>query len=621
MENPFLHQKYPDLPGSKPVTSAVEKARRTGKKIHDNPERIAAYMDRLEGVTLNERGFNKLKALVLKRFTIDAQDEEALDKIAQGLYESEKRIAIERGHGGDIEKLESKGDVIRKYRPLIGEKAHIQRKTLSSWLDYLQENDAMHPMWFRYFVVRSLEKMGMLDKEKVAYSKRTPSTIAPFPELNSEALGWVYRRLNEGVDPEDENKEQIESLVKAKDFAKLYAFAQIETAGTLNRESVEGAWKKYDQGSDFRLLERDLKGKGTGWCTAEGSAEGQIHDGDFYVYYSKGTELGYTEPRVAIHMEGDHVAEVRGVNPRQELEPELVDIAQKQYHDLPGGESYDKKARDMKRVTKLILSQEKAQPFSKADLRFLYELDAPIEGFGYERDPRIDQLKSTRNKRADLCVIFDCTEEELQQKEHVTLRDIPDFSKLPSESAIKKDFKFDSIWQSKYNKDRPATDFVLIEADLVKIALDESRRQAIMEAVHAAKEGEPAVKVFDIADVIQKKKQADPKHPDWLTTREVLEAIDEAGYRPATLKELLAYGRDSWKPDADPKSLSDEEKLLQLSSAPYIYALGSSFALSDGYRNVPGLHWDGGERCLDASGFGSVWSSIVRFLVLRKVSF
>ena len=307
-QNPFLQQKYPDLPGSKPVKAAVDKARRSGKKIHDNPERVAAYMDRIERVTQNERGFGKLKAMVLNRFAIDTRDEEDLDRIAQGLYESEKRIAAEQGRGRDIEQLEAKGDITRRYRPLIVEKADIQRRTLSAWLDYLQKNDAKQPMWFRYFVVRSLEKMGILDKEKVTYSKRTPSTIAPFPELNSETLGWVYKRLSKGIDPDDYKldeeaherlapaeqaeqqaaldikKQQLERLIQAKDFAKLYAFAQLETAGKLNRESIEGEWKKYDQGSDHHLLEKHLKGKGTGWCTAEGSAANQLQVGDFFVY-------------------------------------------------------------------------------------------------------------------------------------------------------------------------------------------------------------------------------------------------------------------------------------------------------------------------------------------------
>lgn len=418
----FLSEKYADLPGSKEVDRAVKKSRRSGEHPHSKDERVDAYLDRLEDISEDERGFSLLKHKILDRFTIDTEDEETLESLAEGLYESEKRIAIEQGRGGDIAKLGSTQEIVERYEPLIKEKAENQEKTLSSWLDYLQQNDAKQPMWFRYFAVRNLQKMGTLDKEKLTYSKRTPKTIAAFPELNSESLGWVYKRLagldmEDSIDPNDpqaaEKQEHLDKLLKGKDFAGLYAFAQVETAGRLNRETVEGEWKKYDQGSDYRVLEGELKGKGTGWCTAEGSAQGQLENGDFYVYYSKGSDGKYTEPRVAIRMEGDNVGEVRGVNYRQELEPDLIDIAEKQYHGLPGGEIYDKKSADMKMVTSLVQKQAKGESFAKDDLIFLYEINSSIEGFGYEKDPRIIELRKTRNPQEDAPIVFECEPQEI----------------------------------------------------------------------------------------------------------------------------------------------------------------------------------------------------------------
>lgn len=440
----FLPEKYPDLVGSKPVERAVKKARLQREKVSDTKqERVGTYMERLEYLTGDERGFELLKHKILDRFALNAKDEPTLTAIAEDLYESEKKIAIEQGRAGDVERFESSHDVIEHYKPLIREKAEIQRKTLSSWLDYLQENDAEHPMWFRYFVVRSLEKMGTLDKEKQLYTKRTPTTVSAFPELNSEALGWVYKRLSEGADAtlSPEKQKALEPLIKAKDFGKLYAFAQIETAGRLNRESLEGEWRKYEQGSDYLPLENDLQGKGTGWCTAEGSAEAHLEHGDFYVYYTKGDSGAYTEPRAAIRMEGEQMAEVRGVNPRQELEPELVDAAQEKYHNLPGGASYDKKASDMKGVTKLVKKQEKGEPFTKDELIFLYEINSTIEGFGYEKDPRVKELRDRRNRKEDAPIVLDCQpneiawkRDEIKERTKVYIGDLfPGVFKLPLE--------------------------------------------------------------------------------------------------------------------------------------------------------------------------------------------
>jgi hypothetical protein len=417
----FLPQKYPDLPGSKPVERAVAKAKHDPERKfapHSREERIQAYLDRIDTIVEDERGWELLKNKITKEFVIDTDDEDTLAKIANGLYESEKRIAIEHGRGGDVRQIEQDEDLIGKYKGLVEEKRDIQERTLGSWLDYLKQNDAHYPTWFRYFVVRNLGKMGTLDKEKGEYTKRTDYTVAPFPEINSEALGFVYRMLTTGIGHQEftdapEKRDELEKLIEKKDFIRLYTFAQIETAGSLNRESLQGEWVKYDQGSDHHILEDVLRGKGTGWCTAEGSAYSHLQGGDFYVYFTRGTSGTYSEPRVAIRMEGDRVGEVRGVNHRQELEPALIDIATEKCHALPGGEKFDKQSADMKRMTALAKKQEKGESFDRDDLRFLYELDAPIEGFGYERDPRIEELRGTRNQKEDLPILFDCTPDQI----------------------------------------------------------------------------------------------------------------------------------------------------------------------------------------------------------------
>lgn len=205
-----------------------------------------------------------------------------------------------------------------------------------------------------------------------------------------------------------EKRATLEKLIEKKDFIKLYTFAQIETAGTLNRESLKGEWVKYDKGSDYHILENALRGKGTGWCTAEGSAPSQLQNGDFYVYYTRGSSGIYFEPRIAIRMESDEIAEVRGVNHRQELEPALLDTAQEKYHSLPGGNKFDKKSFDMKKMTELVKKQEKNELFNTQELKFLYESDGNIEGFGYERDPRIKELREKRNLKEDLPIVFEC---------------------------------------------------------------------------------------------------------------------------------------------------------------------------------------------------------------------
>jgi len=235
MENPnFLDKKYPDLTGSNPVERAVRKARQDPERKstpHARDERIQAYINRIDKIVEDERGWELLRGKIIREFVIDTEDEDALTKIAHGLYESEKRIAIEQGRGAEVGQMERQDDqtIIDKYKTLVHEKRDIQEKSLQTWLDYLHQNDAEYPTWFRYFVVRNLEKMGSLNKEKGEYTKRTDYTIAPFPEINSEALGFVYRMLTTGIGhqeftDESEKREELAKIIAKKDFIKLYTF-------------------------------------------------------------------------------------------------------------------------------------------------------------------------------------------------------------------------------------------------------------------------------------------------------------------------------------------------------------------------------------------------------------
>src|SRR3989344_5976287 len=56
---------------------------------------------------------------------------------------------------------------------------------------------------------------------------------------------------------------------------------------------------------------------------------------------------------------------------------------------------------------------ENEEAFTKTDLILLYEINGTIEGFGYQKDPRINELRQGRNAEEDMLVIFECTREEI----------------------------------------------------------------------------------------------------------------------------------------------------------------------------------------------------------------
>lgn len=45
--------------------------------------------------------------------------------------------------------------------------------------------------------------------------------------------------------------------------------------------------------------------------------------------------------------------------------------------------------------------------------RFLYEIDQPIQSSGYDRDPRIEEIRKKRNPKEDAPIVLDCKPEEI----------------------------------------------------------------------------------------------------------------------------------------------------------------------------------------------------------------
>lgn len=161
-------------------------------------------------------------------------------------------------------------------------------------------------------------------------------------------------------------------------------------------------------------LVKSLQGYNTGWCTAgEATAEEQLSRGDFYVYYSYNEKGEAVVPRIAIRMEGISIEEVRGVAEDQNLESEMEEIVEQKLNEFSDKDIYKKTISDMKKLTTIYKKNKNDEELSKKELRFLYEIDSKIKGFGYEVDPRISEVLESRNNKKDLSFVFGCNEDEI----------------------------------------------------------------------------------------------------------------------------------------------------------------------------------------------------------------
>jgi hypothetical protein len=418
MEKHPLHLKIPDLQTSKEVEHSVDlQESQTSEDIPNEPgERIEAYMSRIERILLNpdkketsERNLERLRPMLYDAFIIKSEN------VPESYFELQQRVARERGQ--PVEEIPA--DMREK---MIATVIEDQKASLDSWINYLTSEDAVYPTWFKYFVFRNVTKLSQFDKELGKFKDRTDTTTAPFPDIYREPLAQICD-LYEKVKADNKNLKdpEIKELFSKK-FSTYYAeLIQKSLANQIeNSEEIKGQWVKYNQGKtrDAQKLYQSLESKGTGWCTAGlSTAKMQIESGDFYVYYTDDAGGEPTQPRIAIRMNGQNeIGEVRGILPHQNLESQMSPILNEKLSDFgPEAEKYKKKTADMKYLTEIEHKTEKNISLTKEELLFLYEVNSSIEGFGYEKDPRIEEIRGKRNLKVDLPILFDCQPSQIAQ--------------------------------------------------------------------------------------------------------------------------------------------------------------------------------------------------------------
>ena len=419
----FLHSQDSNLQQSLAVELEQIRREQTGEEPETKPaEKIADWMEVLErthmGHNDDPRVKERIKDSYHKRYVIKP------DQVPESAFELEVRIAREQGHG-DIPITDEFRE--RKTAEIISN----QSGSLDRWVDYLTSPDAQYPTWAKYWAFTSMVKMGKFEKtiyesgqETARFAKRTDDTVAPFPQLNPRALAQsigaieakvaqkgLPKAVRTGITNTSTQLDDPEfaQLVSSESFPKLYAqfLTEIPAYSTEGLQETRGRWVKYDQGSDATPLVGSLVGHPLEWCTADlATASTQLEGGDFHVYYSLDEDFQATIPRVAIRMEEDAIVEVRGIAPDQNIDPYITEVVSEKMGEFPDGEAYAKKSADMAKVTEIEERTTAGEPLTTADLRFLYEIDGTIEGFGYERDPRIAALLEGRDLKEDIASVF-----------------------------------------------------------------------------------------------------------------------------------------------------------------------------------------------------------------------
>lgn len=429
----FLHKKDSKLHTSESVEHEAQRQKELERRkkeedrqaVSQRPDdKIANWLEVIErthsGHEDDPKVLERIKQYYRNEYVIKPED------VPESAFLLEQKIARQLGHGT----IEITDDFKqKKTEQIIGD----QSRSLDKWLDYLSSPDATYPTWAKYWAFKAVVTMGKFEKqeneithsESGQFQKRTKDTVASFPPLNPRALAMAIGAMVEKTEKKDIvsvskklTSEQFSQLLATENFSKLYAQFLIEMPeySTEGLKETRGEWVVYKQGDESApdRLVKSLEGYPLEWCTANiETAKTHLQGGDFYIYYSINQAGEAVIPRLAIRMDGNGIAEVRGIAPDQNIDPYISDIAQQKLNEFPDGQAYEKKSADMKRLTQIEQSNSRRQELTKDDLLFLYEVNAPINGFGYQKDPRIKEIIQIRNLREDAPLVLDCQSQEI----------------------------------------------------------------------------------------------------------------------------------------------------------------------------------------------------------------
>lgn len=384
----FLLKLYQDLDKKDEVLKAEKES---GKSSGNKYELLKKYLNRLER---QERIFSGehteleqyLKNRYYDKYVIKIED------IPNSYWETQQRIALERGYGH----IEYTKSLKRKEAKQIIEE---QKRSLETWINYLMKENTSYPMWTRYWAFQGMLKLGKYDKGNGTFSKRSKGTTSPFIGLNAEALAHTIGTVQNYYEGKSIDDKELEELIKSGNFGKIYSYnmwklIENEKKNQNNKiDTDDGIWKVFKK-KDTKKLVKALEGKGTGWCIAgESVARDYLKTGDIHIYFTEDQNGEYTMPRVCIRQENENIAEVRGIEKDQNLESAMIDITDKKLDEFYDKDIYKKKVSDMKELTSIYNTGKNKGKLTDKEYIFLYEIEHEIEGFGWEKDPRIEELK------------------------------------------------------------------------------------------------------------------------------------------------------------------------------------------------------------------------------------
>lgn len=333
-----------------------------------------------------------------------------------------------------------------------------------------------------------------------------------------------------------------------------------------------GKWIYYEQNSDHQNLVKSLQGNDTGWSTVgEATAKKYLSEGGMYVFYSDDHDKNPTIPRLSIKMKGDAIQQVRGIAPGQNIEAnmlETIKVKLREFQDYP---LLEKRLIHNQKLADLEAKNDHNQQLTTEELRFLYEIDQPIETFGFKRDPRIAKIRSTRDREADLPKVFNCRPDQIAR----------DTSQVSAESKVYLGPLVPGLFEllQKFCLEHIYTEFPEKRVCISKLSADKKTPAQLREEMSRHN-----IKISLAADVMLK--NLAPSEPKEFTT--VLLSLSELGFTEDPTIDQIYYQARKLGLDRCPEHLAVHQRINDLnqpSSSWYVVAM-KRIEVSEGDQRV-----------------------------------
>lgn len=625
----FIEMEMPEV-GSELLKKVNSSVLQRSSRSQNKNDQISGFLNRLEkAVGKHSQLFreNSLPNFVIKPENIS--DDYIKGVILGGFAE---QLGYERG---DLNNPDIKVSILSQFKKTIGSSleeysiplnerkdvvdmvTRTQATGLRTWYDYLVGREAQNvPRAFRYWAMAEMVKLGDYDLVRKGFNERNvKKTAAPFPEFNPQALAEVFDKVQSLSAKDRQNQ----------DFGKLYA-SSLDHVNSLRLPTerlavIEGDWEMFPQGAGeikIKELITSLSGSNTKWCIAgDGYARNYLTHSNLYIYYSKDTDGKNTIPRACIvqNVQTNAITEVRGIMSKegsvQHLDDYITPKVEEKLAKLDGGREWQETMADMRMLARIHGKHLRKEDFTKDELIFIYQIDRKIKSSGYGTDPRIEEVRNSRNRIEDAVFIKNCNPDRLATEPDKVNKDTELYIGEEITAEIVRLLPPDRIYKSFPDEKVKFK----IDTQLIKQTVDNARRKLEDKKVEASNFVKDALDKVDLnidgeyiivgipCSMLMTKNDT----KGYLETREVLERAKARGF----LDEQTPVG-------AVLNLATEDENMIQ--PGDYFYAIGmQTITASDGYPSVfslrryvdgelwlhvywtlPDRHWRSGHRFIFA---------------------